>query len=301
MGSLNSGWERAVAVGALGNGLAFASAGLLVGWLLGEDIKEQFYVHPEHATRIITVTTGMVGAVIGAWVLTVFNKSERVRKDDAALASDQRSVGIQELFLSATPTNMEAGPSASEAAPILGGYTRANVERLEGRYVCIRPAFTSTDVISAYLMIVRWDEATSCLVFEEKDRVDAAHTQCGRVYIPDGRPFMSFVTVERGAIRLIMVSRPDGKELARGLILTLSNPGGANFTPASAPIVLRRIVDETPQLGFVRPDSPDYEGYRRELEKVSPVFGLFASAPQPTLAAEATPGKPADLRLSVVR
>jgi hypothetical protein len=31
---------------------------------------------------------------------------------------------------------------------------------------------------------------------------------------------MSFVTVERGAIRLIMVSRPDGKEPGRGLIMT---------------------------------------------------------------------------------
>ena len=41
------------------------------------------------------------------------------------------------------------------------GYTRANVEALEGRYVCFRPAFSATDVISAYLMFVHWDEAES--------------------------------------------------------------------------------------------------------------------------------------------
>jgi hypothetical protein len=59
-------------------------------------------------------------------------------------------------------------------------------------------------------------------MFEEQARVDAGHTQCGRVYIPDGKPFMSLVTVERGAVRLIMVSRPDGDTSARGLLMTLS-------------------------------------------------------------------------------
>jgi hypothetical protein len=301
VGSLSSSWRRAAGIGALGNALAFAIAGLLVGWLLKDDVKEQFYIHPEHATRIIMATTSMVGAIIGAWVLAVFNKSERVRKDEAARAADQRSVGIPELFFSASSTNLEAGPVPSEAASILGGYTRSNVERIEGRYVCFRPAFTSISVITAYIIIVRWDESACCLVFEEQDRVDAGHTQQGRVYIPDGRPFMSLVTVERGAMRLIMVSRPDGKELARGLILTLSNPGGANFTPASAPIVLKRLVDETPQLGFIRSDSPDYEGYRHELEKVAPVFGLFAPAPALGPSTEVTPSKVADVRLSVVR
>jgi hypothetical protein len=55
-------------------------------------------------------------------------------------------------------------------------------------------------VISAYLVDLRWDKETSCLTFDEKDREDAAHTQRGRVYIPEGRPLMSFVTVEGGSI-----------------------------------------------------------------------------------------------------
>jgi hypothetical protein len=77
-----------------------------------------------------------------------------------------------------------------------------------------------------------------------------------------------------------MVSRPDKRnEPARGLITTLSNPGGAQFTPASAPIVLRRVVDHTLPLGFIRPGALSYESYRRELEMVVPVFGVFALAP----------------------
>src|ERR1043166_3859692 len=109
VGSLSSSWRRVAGIGALGNAKAFAIAGLLVGWLLKDDVKEQFYIHPEHATRIIMATTSMVGAIIGAWVLAVFNKSERVRKDEAARAADQRSVGIPELFFSASSTNLEAG------------------------------------------------------------------------------------------------------------------------------------------------------------------------------------------------
>lgn len=51
--------------------------------------------------------------------------------------------------------------------------------------------------------------------------------------------------------------------------MTLSNPGGMNFTPASAPIVLKRVTDRIPQLGFLRPGAPDYDSYRQELEAVA--------------------------------
>jgi hypothetical protein len=110
---------------------------------------------------------------------------------------------------------------------------------------------------------------------------------------------MNFVTVGGGGIRLITVSRPGERESARGLIMTLSNPSGMQFTPASAPIVLRRVTDRIPQLGFLRPGAPDYDYYRRELEAVAPEFGFFASAPQPPSAADTRPAEEA--RLSLVR
>jgi hypothetical protein len=149
-----------------------------------------------------------------------------------------------------------------------------------GGYICFRPALTAAGVISAYLIDVHWDKETSCLTFDEKDRKDAAHAQRGRVYIPDGRQFMSLVTVEGGSIRLVTVSRPAEGKTARGLIMTLSNPSGIQFTPASAPIVLRRLADQKPRLGFIRPDAPEFESYRAELAAVAPAFGFFAGAPQ---------------------
>jgi hypothetical protein len=103
-------------------------------------------------------------------------------------------------------------------------------------------------------------------------------------------------------MRLIMVSRPEGDDPVRGLIITLSNPGGSHFTPVSAPIVLRRVVGQTPQLGYIRPDAPDYEAYRRDLEMVMPTFGFFAEAPRPISDTKpALAGPVQDVYLAVVR
>jgi hypothetical protein len=76
--------------------------------------------------------------------------------------------------------------------------------------------------------------------------------------------------------------------------VTLANPSGGQFTPASAPIVLRRVKENKPRLGFIRPDTPEYEAYREELAAVAPAFGFFAAAPQPATGADARPTDPAE-------
>src|SRR5262249_60409157 len=105
--------------------------------------------------------------------------------------------GIPRLATVEPPEGLDpvASPRSGIVGPSYGGYSYENVKDLEGRYVCLRPGFTSAGVISAYLMDLRWDDAASCLTFEEKNREDAGHTQRGRVYLPDGRPFMNLVTV----------------------------------------------------------------------------------------------------------
>jgi hypothetical protein len=152
---------------------------------------------------------------------------------------------------------------------------RSNQCGLEGRYVCFRPTFTNPEVINAYLVVIRWDEKRSCLIFEEQSRPDSMHTQQGLVYVPDGKPFMSLVTIDKGSMRLLMVARPDGG-FARGLIMTLSNPGGTHLIPATAPLVLRRLGETSPQLGFVHRNAPDYDLYLMQLRSVAPQFGILA-------------------------
>jgi hypothetical protein len=116
------------------------------------------------------------------------------------------------------------------------------------------------------------------LVFEEQNRPDSGHTQSGLVYLPDGKPFMSLVTKDKGSIRLIMVARPEAG-LARGMIMTLSNPGGTHLIPTAAPIVLRRLGETVPQLGFVHRDNADFDLYLSQLGGVAPNFGSFAEPP----------------------
>ena len=292
---------RVAVLGALANGLACMAAAVVVAWLLQDAVLAKFYKDLEYARVLILLNSGLIGVAIGSMVLWQFKRSERARHDDAEHAAERAREGIPRLAAVEPPEGLDpaAPPRPGVAAQSYGGYSYENVKALEGRYVCLRPGFASPGVISAYLMDLRWDDAASCLTFEEKNREDAGHTQCGRVYIPDGRPFMSFVTVAQGGIRLITVSRPGERDSARGLIMTLSNPSGMQFTPASAPIVLKRVADTIPALGFVRPDTPDYESYRRELEAVAPAFGFFAAAPRPAAGAQARRGTE-EARLSLV-
>jgi hypothetical protein len=277
---------RVVVFGALGNGLAFMAGGLLVAWLLDERVMGQFYA--DHVRMRVVLMTSLIGIAIGAMVLWAFKRSERARHDIVEQATLPPAESLDPIVAS----------TSDLAAQNCGGYSRASVAYLEGCYVCFRPAFTRSGVITAYLVDLRWDEAASCLTFEESSRADAGHTQRGRVYIPEGRPFISLVTVERGALRLVTVSRLELPQSARGLMMTLSNPGGMHFTPVSAPVVFKRIVDNVPQLGFIEPEAPDYESYRQELEAVAPDFGFFATAPRRVSGAEAKPaGEP---RLSLV-
>jgi hypothetical protein len=291
---------RVAAVGALGNALALSAAGFLVGNLLDDSVLSQFFsIQPDQARLIVIANTGLTGAVVGAIVLTALKQSEHARKVVAELAkhlpvADDCSVLPAESF---------GVPSASVgvAPEFLGGYSRSNAEELEGCYICFRPGFSAPNLITAYVVVIRWDEAESCLIFEEQGRADAAHTQKGRVYIPDGRPFLSLVRVERGALRLIMVSRPDKKEPGRGLIMTLSNPGGLHFTPSSAPIILRRIVGQVPRIGYIGADLPEYQVYRGELETVIPAFGLLGAPPQSSIPLATALTKSSEgVRLSVV-
>jgi hypothetical protein len=114
------------------------------------------------------------------------------------------------------------------------------------------------------------------LVFQEEDRADRLHTQSGQVFIPDGKPFVSLVTINKGAVRIITVSRPDHQGIARGMIFTLSNPKGMNFIPACTPIVLQKMGSEALAIGLLKPGTPEYTRYIQELVNVSPDFAYAA-------------------------
>jgi uncharacterized membrane protein HdeD (DUF308 family) len=80
---------RVAVSGALGNGLAFMAAALVVGSLLSDDVLSQFYRQLELARVQIFINTGLIGVAIGFMVLWQFKRSERARQDDAEHAAER--------------------------------------------------------------------------------------------------------------------------------------------------------------------------------------------------------------------
>ena len=254
--------------GGICNGLAFAATAALVGFLLPSAALSRFNEDLGKAKFEIMLYSTMTGIVVGAMVIAMFKKSARRAQ---VAASPQISPRADEW---------EANPAKGSWAEIaLGGYSHTHVRELEGRYVCFRPTFVNPEIINAYLLTIRWDMKQSCLTFQEDARADSAYIQRGQISIPEGKPYINFVTMDKGDVRLITVSRPDSQGLARGLILTLSNPRGMHFTPASTPVVIKRIGEQVPHLGFVHPEAPDYDFYKAHLLNVVPNYGVIGRPP----------------------
>jgi hypothetical protein len=287
LGNLSLNRTRLAVVGGVLNGLAFAFTGLLMSQFLPQDLMPQS--HPELANMGII---GTAGTALGAIVLGIFPRS--VQREATYTSADVTS-GTR-ILASARPAAEDSlGGVVPSAHPLasqdLGGYSKGAVEELQGRYVCFRPSFSNPQAIIAYLIIIRWDEKHSCLMFQEESRTDVAHTQTGSIYLPDGKPFISFVTIDRGSVRVIMVARPT-EGLLRGIVMTLSTPRGTHFTPIAAPVVLRRLGEvATPELGLVQQDAPDYDLYYMQLSSVVPDFGNFAFPASPSAGNDA-PVKP---------
>ena len=270
--TLNWSRVRVALTGAIFNGLVFVVTAFCVSLLLPNHVLTELNLNAWAARLTITLNSGVIGAIIGGLVLAMF---KRTREDSSSKVADAEGA-MASYAWQATSAH---GQSPDRA---LGGYARANVEELEGTYVCFRPMFSKPDIVNAYLVKIHWDPKQSCLTFEETNRADVTYVQQGKIYIPDGKPFMNLVTAEKGDVRLITVSRPDAQGVARGLIMTLSVPGGVNFIPASVPIVLRRLGnDGTPKLGFVKPEDSDYNLYRSDLLGVLPDFGVLAHPAAP--------------------
>ncbi len=157
--------------------------------------------------------------------------------------------------------------ATTEIAPIyMGGYTRPAVEHLIGSYLTIRPSFTKDDVIFAFQTDVSWDESWPSLIFEECNRPDAPYSHRGRVHVPTSSPFIHFVSLTKGAMRMILLPQPDQTDSMRGLITTLSRQGAA-ITPVSSPIIYRKLDDAAaPQYGEIAAAEPAFNEYKALLD-----------------------------------
>jgi len=159
----------------------------------------------------------------------------------------------------------------------LGAYSRRAVSWIEGTYVTVRPSFGDRNVIYSYRTNIQWDEAASCLVFQEGERLDAAFTQFGEVAIPHQSGHVYLVTNRHGQHRLITVSRPTITGEMYGIITTLLAGKGSSLTPIAAPIAfLPHDAFQSPMFGRVNSSDTLYAEYREHLRRVThEPFALF--------------------------
>jgi hypothetical protein len=229
---------------------------------------------PASFATILITGNAILGVLLGAIVLPTFSISPQSKRISLRPLSPNPILIADDRL-----SDFSASKAVALSRPAgrdVGGYTRDSAAEIEGQYVCFRPGFSNPAVINAYHMRISWDDRLGSLVFQEEDRADRIHTQSGQVFIPDGKPFLSLVTISKGAVRVITVNRPNEHGMARGLIFTLSNPKGVNFIPACAPVVFQKLGNEERKIGLLKPDTPDYRRYIEQLTSVSPDFGFVA-------------------------
>ena len=131
-------------------------------------------------------------------------------------------------------------PADGAAPDGLGAYSRRAVSWIEGVYVTLRPSFSDKDTIYVYRTEILWDEAASCLIFREAERMDAAFTQSGQVSMPNQSGHIYLVTNDHGQFRLITLGRATITGQMYGLLSTLQSGAGGRLTPVAAPIARNR-------------------------------------------------------------
>ena len=170
-----------------------------------------------------------------------------------------------------------ATPQSGIAPDELGSYSRPAVSWIEGTYLTLRPSFGDETAVYAYQTDIRWDEARTCLMFRESERIDSAFTQHGAVSIPHQSGHIYLLTTRHGQYRLIIVARPDINGEMHGILTTLHAGRGAHLIPVASPIVfvpMRNVADL--HFGRIAMQHRCHAAYRGYLKRtIEEPFALF--------------------------
>lgn len=159
--------------------------------------------------------------------------------------------------------------SQSQQAPDqMGAYSRAAVRWIEGRYLALRPSFSTADAIYCYIVSVQWSNELGHLAFAESERLDASYGQRGYVSMPSLSGHIYLVTNDGGQHRMMILGRPTIDGAMYGILSTLEVGHGSQLVPAAAPIALLNLdrVND-PEIGNVAQGSPKYAECRAILSK----------------------------------
>jgi transcriptional regulator with XRE-family HTH domain len=158
-------------------------------------------------------------------------------------------------------------PVGGNTAPDhMGAYSRSAVAWLEGRYLTLRPSFSTPGAIYGYLTTIRWLDDKGHLGFFESERLDARFEQAGHVSMSNLSGHIYLVTNEQGQHRLQTLSRPTIDGTLFGVLATLQVGHGSQLVPLAAPIAMWKVERaEEGAFGLILPDSPRHLVYRDKL------------------------------------
>ena len=158
-------------------------------------------------------------------------------------------------------------PEGRPAPVYMGAYTRAAVDHYIGSYLTLRPSFSVPGALVAYRTDIIWDEEWPSLLFQERDRPDKPYVHRGRLYVAASSMYVHLVSLNKGAMRMVVVSQLDAAGHMRGLITTLTKQK-AQLLPVSAPIVYVKREDfNGVGLGGISAECAPFAEYERLLEE----------------------------------
>ncbi len=169
------------------------------------------------------------------------------------------------------PVDPSTALSFPQLAPEhMGAYSKSAVRWLEGRYLALRPSFSTPGDIFSYLIDIYWVEEAGYLTFAERKQVDTRIEQTGHVSLPNLSGHIYLATNESGQLRLMMLSRPTVEGTLYGTLSTLREGQGSQLAPACCAIALVRFERlDDPLIGAVPNGTPHHTAYSKILIAVT--------------------------------
>ncbi len=151
----------------------------------------------------------------------------------------------------------EIGVAGVHAPKRMGAYLRRDVSSYEGDYLVVRPYYSDPARLRCYAIHVHWEEEVPCLQFKEKEG-KGDHKNAGALYIPRRSQNLSFVSINAGHVRQMLVTEHPTRREMFGVISTLWERLATHYQPVSVPVLIKRYDDLNLDLvGDLSPNRPD--------------------------------------------
>jgi transcriptional regulator with XRE-family HTH domain len=163
-----------------------------------------------------------------------------------------------------------------------GGYNLENYSDYLGQFYAVRRNFTEDNSVFRSIFKFQWSDTNHCLEFEEHQRyIDRLtkklqdYTQSGQVFISNQMNLVHLVTIEKGAVRLLTMTKliPPDADTMEGVVVTQSK-NGAYMRPSVSPIFFTKLAAPATieqMMGTVGPLYPHDDGYGELVAKLSEV------------------------------